>query len=476
MLKYIFKRILVFIPTLLIICLVAFTINSFAPGDPVSRLLSGSLEKPENSEYYEVRYQQLRHQMGLDLPVFYCSVKTLADPDTLYKISNEKHLHSLIFLTNTFGNWAFISEYYLSLNVLIKETNQYPSWNKLLKLIAQSKDVNQIDFLFNGLMKETGNENNSKFILVEHTDDVYQNWLNIKNNKQTWKCFIPSIHFYSDNQFHRWFFGDGNSLTGANAINTKGIIRGDFGKSYITGKSVGKQLLEKTQWTVFFSLASIFLAFLISIPIGVVAGSKPGKLFDKWTTNTLAVFYSLPTFFAASLLLMLFANPDVFKWFPASGIAPITGLEENTSLLRKLTLSLPYIVLPLICYTYSSLAFLSRTIRSGMVQEMNKEYILSARARGISEKSVIWNHAFRNALFPLITVIAYIFPAMIGGSAILETIFSIPGLGLEIVNSIFSQDYPIIIAVFIITGVLTLIGYLVSDVLYAYVDPRVKLN
>ena len=132
-------------------------------------------------------------------------------------------------------------------------------------------------------------------------------------------------------------------------------------------------------------------------------------------------------------------------------------------------------VLPLIAYTYSSLAFLSRLMRVSMLETVHQDYIRTARAKGLSEYQVIYKHALRNALLPIITVFANVFPAAIGGSVILETIFTIPGMGLETYQAIQTQNYPVVIGVFTLTGLLTLIGYLVADVLYAYTDPRISL-
>ena len=137
-------------------------------------------------------------------------------------------------------------------------------------------------------------------------------------------------------------------------------------------------------------------------------------------------------------------------------------------------ISLPYIILPAICYTYSSFAFLSRTMRVAMLDVVGQDYIRTARAKGLPESKVIWKHGLRNALLPIITVFANVFPAAIGGSVIIETIFTIPGMGSEAIYAIQNNNYPMIIAVLTITGFLTLLGYLISDILYAIVDPRIS--
>ena len=472
MLIYTIKRIVVFIPTLLIICILAFFINKITPGDPVNRLLTGESDKPENRDFYDIRYQQVQHQLGLDLPVFYFSISSMAESDTIYKVTNSQHRQTLKLLTIQFGNWQYISNYYQ----LISKTKQNTGAIKLMKYdlekLLKISNVSEIDAMMKCLI------DNSKIYPDFKNDllNIVLAWHEVKWHPTSWKNYIPVIHFYSHNQFHRWLFGDGNTLTGENALYTRGIIRGDFGKSFITGKSVSRQLLEKTGFTVFFSLSGILIAFLISIPIGVKAGSNIGSFFDKWSSRILALLYAVPAFFLATLLIMLFANPDMLKWFPSSGVAPAAGFDKSVSLWKIITTSMPYFILPMICYTYGSLAFLSRAIRTGVQEEMKKAYILTARAKGLEEKEVIWNHAFRNALFPLITILAYVLPGIIGGSVILETIFSIPGLGSEIISAIFNQDYPVIMAVFMITGFLTMIGYLLADILYSIADPRINLK
>ncbi|MGB1319029.1 MAG: ABC transporter permease, partial [Flavobacteriales bacterium] len=210
------------------------------------------------------------------------------------------------------------------------------------------------------------------------------------------------------------------------------------------------------------------------IPLGIKAAVKKDSRFDRITTVILFILYSVPSFWLATLLLMTFANPDVLHWFPASGVEPVRGFAADASFLDRWIARAPYLVLSLISYTYSSFAFLSRTMRVSMLEIVNQDYIRTARAKGLSEGKVIYKHALRNALLPIITVFANIFPVAIGGSVILEVIFTIPGMGGEVFNAIVNQNYPMIITVLTITGVLTLVGYLISDILYAVVDPRIS--
>jgi peptide/nickel transport system permease protein len=204
--------------------------------------------------------------------------------------------------------------------------------------------------------------------------------------------------------------------------------------------------------------------------VGVARGTV------RISTVALFILYSMPNFFVATLLLMYLANPDMLAWFPASGVEPLRGFAADAGLLEKWSARLPYLVLPAIAYTYATFAFLSRIMRSSMLEIVGQDYIRTARAKGLSERTVIYKHALRNALLPIITVFANIFPAAIGGSVILEVIFTIPGMGNEAFSAIVNQNYPMIIAVMTISGGLTLVGYLVSDVLYALADPRISYS
>ena len=214
----------------------------------------------------------------------------------------------------------------------------------------------------------------------------------------------------------------------------------------------------------------------MSIPIGVKAAKNRGGRFDKISSVVLFGLYSLPNFFVGILLLMLFANPDVLDIFPSSGVKPSEGFPDDASFFEKLKGTIPHLIIPLICYSYSSFAFLSRIMRGSMLENIQMDYIRTAYAKGLSDDKVMWKHAFKNSLLPIITVFAAVFPMAIGGSVILESIFTIPGMGLEAYNAISQQNYPMIIAVLTLTSVLTLVGYLISDILYALVDPRISYS
>jgi len=490
MLKYAFKRILTFIPMLIAISLLSFVISINAPGDPVERLSKaagneGSAEQQSGAS--KKIKQELRKKLGLDLPIFYLSITDLATSDTLYKLQDKYHKANLEELTHQSGNWEAVSNYYSSLLDLQKahqiiNAKEIVSNDTSLSLNTVNEAANQFGFEIGSLL-ETSDKSvvplkfekmNGLLQSHEFLSDLKAPLLNLNNSRENliknstrWKTYIPAINWYGKkNQYHLWLLGNGNDR--------KGLLRGDFGISYIDSQPIQSKIWQKVGISFSLSIISIFLAYLISIPIGIYSAYKKDSAADKGMSLVLFVLYSMPSFFVATLLLLQFANPDNLSWFPVSGIQDPTIFDPNWSLWMKLKHRMPFLILPIITYTYSSFAFLSRIMRIGMIDVVSQDYIRTARAKGLGEGKVILKHALRNSLLPVITVFAAIFPMAIGGSIIIEVIFSIPGMGVEVFNSILNYDYPMIITVFTLSGFLTMVGYLVADLLYALVDPRIS--
>ena len=174
------------------------------------------------------------------------------------------------------------------------------------------------------------------------------------------------------------------------------------------------------------------------------------------------------------MLIIFFGGGDFFEVFPYAGLHS-NFLDGMTAWERFKDLAW-HLVLPVATMTYGSFAYLSRQMRTGMLEIIKQDYIRTARAKGLSEKTVILKHAMRNSLIPIITILAGFLPALIGGSVIIETIFSIPGMGSLGFEAITGRDYPIVMAVFTISAVLTLVGILLSDILYSFVDPRITFS
>ena len=467
MTAYLLRRVLFFVPTLLIITLLSFIISQSAPGDPVEQMLSGQQsggEQIAERQANEAAYLQKRQELGLDLPVFYFSVGPLAEPDTLYKIPKVPVQDALRRLVYKFGNWEAVQHYYHTLKRL--EEDFYASagdtaWKgsdrtearALLVLLSQEKNYDAILHKLTLLGR----------YLIPALRPAYEEVLSaakaLPAEATPWKIYLPTIHWYgTKNQYHRWLMG---------------LFRGDFGISYQDKRPIISKLGDAVRWSIVINLISIVLAYLIAIPLGVQSAVHRGQWQDRVVSTTLFMLYSLPTFWIGTMAIVFLCGGDYLDIFPPGGVQS-TEHSPDWPLTKRLSDWSYHLILPVLVYTYGSLAFLSRQMRSALLEVLGQDYIRTARAKGLHEKLVIWKHAFRNSLIPIITLLASIFPGMISGSVILESIFSIPGMGFLSYGAMIARDYPVIIAVFTIGAVLTLIGILVADILYAVVDPRIS--
>ncbi|HYA41646.1 MAG TPA: ABC transporter permease [Syntrophobacteraceae bacterium] len=254
----------------------------------------------------------------------------------------------------------------------------------------------------------------------------------------------------------------------------KRIFTLDFGFSYKDHRKVWEKIAERLPITIQLNIISILLVYLIAIPCGIYSSTHPGSFTDKILTVGFFILYSLPSFWVAMVLIMFFGGGDFWDIFPVYGISSVGN--ETMSLMSWLVDRMWHLVLPVVCLTYGGLAYLSRLTRAGLLEVIREDYVRTARAKGLSERVVIFKHAFRNALLPLITLLAFLLPSMFGGSVIIESIFSVPGMGQLGFESVLSRDYPVIMAITAISAFLTLIGLLISDILYAALDPRIKLE
>lgn len=359
MLVYLSKRLLAFIPSIIALAVISFLLLKTAPGDPVEMMLTNQADQRETETAVDKKtMDELKHRLGLDLPVFYISI-----------------------------------------------VNQ----NKL----------------------------------------------------------VPTIKFHGENQFQRWLYG---------ADEKSGLVHGDFGNSFQSNESVISIIKKKIGWSLLLSILSILISFLIVVPIGLNLGKQEGKLVEKRTTFLFNILYSLPSFWVAILLLFFLSNPDMLNLFPVSGVSPTGGFNQSIGILERIFKTIPYLILPLLTFTYSSFAFISGSVKISIQSILKQDFIRTARAKGLTEKNIVEKHALPNAFPLLITIFSHVFPFIIGGSVIIESIFNIPGMGNTIFQAIGMKDYPVVIAVFFFTGLITMTGFLISDILYAVVDPRIKFT
>ena len=254
----------------------------------------------------------------------------------------------------------------------------------------------------------------------------------------------------------------------------KQIATLDFGRSYKDHRPVINKIAERIPITLTLNIISIILIYLIAIPIGVYSAVSHGRFSERVSTFFLFILYSIPSFWMAMILIFFLGGGDYWDIFPVYGI--LSPGAENYPFFKKAINFLWHIALPVFCLTYGSLAYLSRFQKGSLLEVLREDFVRTATSKGLPRHKVLLKHALRNALIPIITILAGILPAMIGGSVIIESIFSIPGIGQLGFEAVLSRDYPVIMAIATISAVLTLFGILIADLVYVLVDPRISFE
>ena len=446
MLLYVLKRILFFIPKFFLITIIAFFITSSSPIDPVQKYAIGLNQDARSIEIAQKEYYA---KYGLDKPLFYFSINNYASCDTLNRVPLKQERETLHYLSQYYGNWDKTSSYYLTIKNELKQDNSGNSISILKELLLEKKE-DRIDFLIQKL---------------EHKDAILANFNSLKESKTITNKLIPTFNWYGANsQYHEWIFR---------------FLKGDFGNSYVTGEPVAR-VLGKKLWRSFeLVFFAILIAYFISIPIGVFMSKIKSKTLYNGVNLSLVLLMSIPSFIFGIFLMHYFSNPEHLFWFESNGYKDFELSEDayyKLNYLERLWHSLPYMVLPIITYIYASFAFLAKQTEVSLLEENNKLYVLAAKAKGVTDVQLTWKHTLKNALFPLITLFANIFPLAIGSSVVVEYVFQYNGIGKATVEAIQVSDRPILLAVICLSALMVMVSHLVTDILYQILDPRIKLK
>jgi peptide/nickel transport system permease protein len=246
----------------------------------------------------------------------------------------------------------------------------------------------------------------------------------------------------------------------------------DFGTTFRDNRPVIAVIGERLPATLLLSGLSEILLFLVAVPLGILAAYYQNRWYDRFITMFSFVGFSMPSFWFALMLMLLFG-----VWL---NLLPVSGMTSTESEFwpwySRMGDLLSHLVLPLVVTTFGGLASVSRYARTSMLEVIRQDYIRTARAKGLSETQVIFKHALRNALIPIVTLVGLSLPNLIGGSFIIETIFSWPGMGRLGFESVLSHDYPLLMGIGVITAFLTIFGNLLADIAYAWLDPRIRYD
>ncbi|MCF6239180.1 MAG: ABC transporter permease [Candidatus Marinimicrobia bacterium] len=456
--RYFLKRILLIFPTLFGISIITFIIIKLAPGDPTAFKM-GNQQTGMSSDQNMAKQviEQTREIYGLDKPLM---------------------LNFTIY--NYEDNWAALQQY-----LAAGHPTSGRQYDDIVEPLKQADEV-AVPFFVALLAGNTLTEAETLVVLdiltikqklsisslmsLEKQLEYVNNWWygGIDSTGVSRKAARDSYQFtgfqkfkmiFTEAQYPRWLVR---------------MMMLDFGNSIKDNRPVWDHIKESVPVSLIFTFISFILAYMIAIPLGIYSATHQYTTGDKVTTVILFILYSLPNFWVATMAIVFFGGGDFFDVFPVSGLHSLGAEDLSTwEYLKDLA---HHVALPLIIWTYGSFSALSRYMRGSMLEVIRQDYIRTARAKGLSERVVTYKHALRNSLIPIITMLANLLPLAISGSIIIESIFSIPGMGQLSFNAVLFRDYPVIMAVTTISAMLTLSGILLSDLLYAVVDPRITFE
>ncbi|MEL7250605.1 MAG: ABC transporter permease [Bacteroidota bacterium] len=471
MLRYTLRRIFLMLPTLVVISLLAFALNECTP-EPVDPSEVGignagqtALQRYDRERNNTKRQAKLR---GDNLPLFYVSIRSAAYPDTLNRILPRERQAAARGLIAQYGNWPAIQSYNQQLeksirtSLALQETNRDNNLIEVSRLLQQlsnryeSKDLQRILGQIESILAEAPGLQTSIKPTLNQLRQAYENLL-LKATPG--RHYVPNFRWNGfNNRYHQWI---------------SQILGGDLGTSRVNGQDVSERVSNALRWTIRLNLSAFIIAYLLAIPLGVYTAAYAGSGFDRRLNIFLFFIYALPSFWVATLLTQFLASPEWFSIFPNMGVGEVA---ENASWGERTWVRIYHFFLPVFCLTYGVLAVITRQVRTAMQGILQSDFVRTARAKGLQERRIIWRHAFPNALFPLITMFGSLLPSVIAGSIIIELIFNIPGVGMLTFDSIINEDWPVVYALLLLTAILTVLGILLADLLYAWADPRVQLD
>jgi peptide/nickel transport system permease protein len=478
---YLLKRLLLMVPTLVGISLIVFVIMVSAPGRPGEKAQAfgevNAATDPTKEKSKGESQRLFRRQFALDRPVFWNDWTSLDDARVLSAVETAAAPQESVGIKakreakEHLEDWGY---YAVPSLVRLLRTTQGEAQDRVLywlrysatrlavqpygrKLDEATVARNAEWMAENAVISKWGWSPSDGAARRAEVVALWSDWYEKHRSRWEWSGGDKLKIGFTDTQFGTYW---GN------------LLRLDFGVSHVHKRPVLTLIAERLPITVALSALSILIAYVLAVPLGILSAVRPYTVADRVLSTGLFLLYSLPSFFVGTVLLQAFTVGDPFKWFPNSGwqgegAARLATWDQLRDVLWHVTL-------PLIVMSYGGLAALSRFARTGMLDVIRSDYIRTARAKGLSETAVVLRHGARNGMMPVVTLLGGILPGLIGGSVFVEYIFNIQGMGLLVIEAINGRDYNIVMGESLIVAALTLVGILISDVLYAVLDPRIS--
>ncbi len=451
---FIIKRAVLVIPTLIVVLISAFLMSKLVPGDEAESLMNLQGIHPDSPNFASI-YEKHYKALNLEKPLFYFALVPDFYPENIRSIINQsdrnqikEFLHQKIAFDKA---WAYLNARKALSNKPEYTSDTLGEMKNMIATLNFVTDVLSIQQQWKAISPRL------KTMLVDSAtmDDIVENLV-------PQKSYFPSFRWHgSNNQFHLW---------------ASNLRSGNLGTSIKDGLPVSKKIASAFQWTFFLSLLNLLISVLIAIPTGMMAGFKTGSWFDRISGSFWLMMYAIPSFWLASVLIVYCTSDKYGAWL---NIFPIPGswyIPSGQGFFTTLSQYGKQLILPIVCLVANDIAHISRLVRTNVVQQKSKLYVLMAMAKGTKPKNIVFHHVFPNVLIPMITVIGGKLAAGFSGALIIEVIFNIPGMGRLMFESIYNADWNVVFGILLIISFITLITMLISDILYSYVNPKIDFE
>ena len=451
MFTLILNRLLLLIPTLLLILLCTYTLSTYVPGDEVAiRLELLGESSTINTDRYEDSYRRLERNLGLSGPEFYCSLVPNYHPKNPYDIVPAYSRNVLLSLNSQVKDWTKVHTYYETITSILTKAHGNPQYRDLRLQLNRLLKIDRVENL-SILRSEPSYDDEIVIAINKLNQDI-----SLLTHDQS--MVYPVLRWHGkDNQFHNWVrrFWSGDNI------------------SLLDGVPVLRKVGRSLRWTATLSLLSLFISCSLAIGIAMWLERTKNHWSSQVVNTLLYLFYAMPLFWLATLAIVFLTTDDYGSWthiFPSIGIR---YWELEGSLWSDIGVYGKQLILPLLCMVLASLSYLTRQLVTDVNGQRGKLYATLARAKGVNPKRLRWQHLLPNALMPYITIVTGALPRVIVGSTVIEVIFNIPGTGKLLLDSIYQGDWPVIFSIILLVGLLTVLSYLLADILYARFFPHI---
>jgi peptide/nickel transport system permease protein len=444
------------------ISLAAFGLSRMVPGDVVLDYLSiddRAFSTSMNPSALRAAYARVAGKRGFDQPAFYLSVKPGYTPAGLDSIVYREDRETVAKWSRETLEGERCLSIYRSLRAALDQSCATPAASHDCNAIHQLLTVQDIPELhiqlgrvMAGMAADTGAW---RAILAQAHADVEV--LMRGSRKVVGLSWLPRVTWHGTaNQYHAWMTG---------------LVRLKPLTSLVDGRDAWTKIGEAVRWTLLMNILAFLLALAAGMAIGLWSGAHDQRRAERVVNVALFVVYALPSFWIATLLITWLASGQGLSLFPTGGLGPYA---RAGNVFEKWGIILWHLTLPVCCMALGAIAYVSRQMKMSVVHQLSQPYVGFLRAQGIPEGVILRRHVLRNASFPMITLAGQSIPVLLSGSLLIEVIFSIPGMGRLLYNSIIARDWPVVFPILMISAAVTVVAYILTDAVYKWADPRIK--